>query len=272
MRWTMREVYDGMLSAETRYFLYKLRHPAEFRRLISACNRSEKADFSLRGFKEKEAIFIHITKAAGTSVATSLFGYLPYHYTAWQYRVIFGRRDFTRYFKFSIVRNPWDRLYSAYSYLKGGGWDQHDQRWFDDNLSGIGSFNQFVLEWLTPERLLSHVHFWPQNRFIFDEKGELLIDYLGYFETLGQDFSQIASQVNPGATLVRTNTSRRGSYLDVYTPEASARVAELYAEDIRRFGYRFDGVARKGVVDGVLRDDVDFEVYSEPRRFNIRAG
>lgn len=254
MRGILRQSYCRMFSPETRYWLYKIRHLGEFRELVTQCNSSGKGDFSLRGFAEREAIFVHVTKSAGTSVATSLFGYLPSHYSAWQYRVIFGKRDFTRYFKFSFVRNPWDRLYSAFSYLKGGGWDWRDERWFDENLSGVDDFNQFVMEWLTPERLHSHVHFWPQSHFIFDKRGNLLIDYLGYFETLGQDFFHIASRINPEAKLTRTNSSQRGSYLDVYTPEAIAKVEKLYAEDISNFGYSFRGLARKRVVNGVLVD------------------
>lgn len=250
-----RNIYRHFLSEETRYWLYKLRHPDEFLRLKTGVNRHPKGNFSLRGYCEKQAIFVHITKAAGTSVASSLFGELPYHYTASQYRVIFGRKDFNRYFKFTFVRNPWDRLYSAYSYLKNGGWDDNDKAWSARNLAEINDFEQFVTQWLTADKLKSHIHFWPQSHFLLDAKGRVLVDYLGYFEEIDRDFKHIAARVNPAAVLARTNTSERGSYLDIYSPAAIAKVAELYAEDIELFGYRFDGYQRKRVEDGTLTDD-----------------
>src|SRR5262249_28630742 len=153
---------------------------------------------------------------AGTSVAKSLFGELPYHYTAWEYRVIFGRSDFNSYFKFAFVRNPWDRLYSAYSYLKDGGWNENDRIWAAENLAEISDFNVFVNEWLTPERLDAHIHFWPQSRFICDGAGRPLIDYLGYFEMIENDFNHVAKRMQVPATLEHVNASKRNDYQSAY--------------------------------------------------------
>jgi hypothetical protein len=250
----LRILYNRALSEESRYWLYKLRRPQEFQHLRRQVNHHPKADFSIRGFDDREVIFVHITKSAGTSVALSLFDALPYHYTAWQYRVIFGRNDFNRYFKFTFVRNPWDRLYSAYNYLKNGGWDDDDKLWAEQNWAGITTFDQFVLEWLTPERLSSHLHLQPQHYFLLDFRGRALVDYLGYFETINQDFAAIAKRVNTEAILAHTNASPRGSYREAYSPQAQEKVANLYQRDIALFGYQFDGFNRKKVVHGRLVD------------------
>lgn len=252
----LRTLYNRALSEESRFWLYKLRHPSHFKQLRQGVNQHSKVDFSLRPFSEKQAIFVHITKAAGTSTALSLFGALPYHYTAWQYRVIFGRRAFDQYFKFTFVRNPWDRLYSAFSFLKNGGWDEKDKLWAEKNLANVSDFETFVLDWLTPERLNSHIHFWPQTRFILDVKGQLLVNYLGYFETFAEDFEIIARRVNPDATLRHTNASPRSDYRSVYSPKTIEKVGELYKNDIDLFGYEFDGLNRKRIEGHVLVDDV----------------
>lgn len=248
----MRTFYHALIPAETRYWLYKVRHPAQFRHLRTRANIHDKGTFSLRGYDQRQCIFVHITKTAGTSVAKSLFGELPYHYTASQYRVIFGRRDFNRYFKFAFARNPWDRLYSAWSYLKGGGWDDNDRIWAETHLADTDDFNEFVLHWLTPDRLTAHLHFQPQSHFLCDRHGRLLIDYLGYFETLQADFHIIRNRINPGAELPHTNRSSRQDYRDIYTPAAVERVAALYAQDIALLGYRFDGVTRQQARNGKL--------------------
>lgn len=241
----LRTLYNRALSEESRYWLYKLRYPGHFRHLRERVNQHAKGDFSIRPFSEKKAIFVHITKAAGTSTALSLFGALPYHYTAWQYRVIFGRKAFNQYFKFTFVRNPWDRLYSAYSFLKNGGWDDQDRRWAEENLSDTNDFNDFVLNWLTTERLYSHIHFWPQSRFVLDHKGKLLVDYIGYFETINEDFAVIARRLNTEASLSHTNASPRKDYRSVYSAAAAQKVLELYREDVDLFGYEFDGIKQK---------------------------
>lgn len=249
----MKKLYRALLPYEIRYFFYKLRHPAEFKMLRWQVYSSPRGDFSLRSFDKQRCIFIHIPKSAGTSVAQSLFGELPYHYTAVQYRVIYGRRTYNQYFKFAFVRNPWDRLYSGYSYLKNGGWNEEDRIWYSLNLSHLVDFNTFVIDWLNPQRLNAHMHFRPQVDFICDRRQRPIIDYLGYFETLSDDFAYITRKMNLAAELFHFNASKRESYRDVYISEAIEKVNQLYRSDIELFGYDFQGVkTRKTIYDGQL--------------------
>ena len=238
----MRALYETLLPAEWRFWFYGIRHPRAMRNLRRSLNPSPKGDFSLRNCDRHEAIFVHIPKAAGTSVALSLFGQLPYHYTAAEHRVIFGRRTFGRYFKFAFVRNPWDRLYSAYRYLRAGGWNDADKAWAEANLAQFASFDQFVLEWLHPERLNSYMHFRPQSEFICDWRGRPLIDQIGYFETIEEDFSLIARRLGIEGTLEHVNRSSRDHYRTAYSAAAIDRVAAVYQRDIEAFGYDFEGI------------------------------
>lgn len=244
----VRQLYESLLSYETRLRLYKLRHAADFEKKRSVINPSDKGDFSLRPFDIHHCIFIHITKTAGTSVAKGLFDYLPYHYTAIDYRVIYGRDTFERYYKFAFVRNPWDRLYSAYRYLKSGGWNAEDRMWSQQHLSGYDDFNDFVLRWLSEENIASHIHFRPQYQFVCDDSGKLLLDYLAYFETIAEDFEKIAGHLQLERHLKHHNASPVGRYQDIYDDDARSRVAEVYARDIELFGYDFDGIAKRRVV------------------------
>jgi hypothetical protein len=242
---SIRGLYNRLVSKEMRYRFYKLRHRKDIERLKTTVYPSDKGDFSLRHFYNNQCVFVHITKSAGTSLALSLFGELPYHYTAWQYRVIYGHKNFNRFFKFTFVRNPWDRLYSSFSYLKGGGWNKEDTSWAEKNLAGVESFDDFVMNWLSEDKLHEHIHFWPQSEFICDQKNAPLIDYLGYFENINQDFSHILKQLNlPQKKLKHTNASKRKTYDQVYTPQMIDKVASLYEQDIHNFGYTFDSFQR----------------------------
>jgi hypothetical protein len=247
----VRNLYTQLVPKETRFWLYKIRHQKEMESLKHKVFPSPKGDFSLRRYYTNKCVFVHITKAAGTSLALSLFGELPYHYTAQEYRVIYGRRDFNSFFKFTFVRNPWDRLYSAYSYLKGGGWNEQDAQWSYDNLSDIQSFDDFVINWLSEDRLSSHIHLWPQSDFICNAWGQPIIDHLGYFETIQQDFDLVAARLNlQQVNLKHTNASKREGYTSVYSDAAIQKVAALYSKDIANFGYQFNGLNKMRIQDG----------------------
>ena len=254
-RASLQRLYKRTLPFELRYWLYKLRNNAETKQLRSTINPSPKGDFSLKPFDENHCIFVHITKSAGTSLAKSLFGYLPYHYTASQYRVIYGRKTFADYYSFAFVRNPWDRLYSAYSYLKDGGWNAKDKAWAEENLAECADFNDFVCNWLTKERLNSHIHFWPQSRFICNDKGKPIINDIYYFETIADDFATIAQKLGKPATLAHTNRSQRESYREAYNEQSIKKVQALYATDIKNFGYSFDSLNRKKISQQALVND-----------------
>src|SRR5690625_2614056 len=70
-------------------------------------------------FDQYHSIFVHIPKTAGVSVAHSLFEIkTAYHVRVSKYQIIFSQDEYNQYFKFAFVRNPWDRLVSAYRFLK----------------------------------------------------------------------------------------------------------------------------------------------------------
>ena len=63
---------------------------------------------------QRKVIFIHIPKTAGISI------YNMMRYSGSQNHKT--RLDYEEdYFSVRVVRNPWDRLVSAYSYVKNGG-------------------------------------------------------------------------------------------------------------------------------------------------------
>lgn len=241
----LRDIYYSLVPYEYRYLFYKLRNHKEIKNLRSHVYPSDKGSFSLKPFDENKCIFVHITKTAGTSVAKSLFNYMPYHYTAIEYRVIYGRKDFNNYYKFAFVRNPWDRLYSAYRYLSSGGWNQKDKAWAKINIIQFKDFNDFVQQWVCEENINKHIHFKPQHEFICDKHKIILVDYLAYFETLENDFNYICNIMKSEAKLGKHNVNPGLDYRGVYSDSSRAIVANVYADDIQLFGYDFDGISNR---------------------------
>src|SRR5271167_838241 len=100
---------------------------------------------------EHEAIFIHIPKTAGLSIHEMLRMDLPpeTHCPVAGYRAA-DAALFKKAYKFSVIRNPWDRLVSAFHYLKFGTTSPNDRRsgedeaWSARYLSGTNSFAEFM--------------------------------------------------------------------------------------------------------------------------------
>ena len=64
-------------------------------------------------FEPTKSIFIHVPKAAGTSIARAIYGQNVGHRKATDYLKV-SRRTFKQYFSYGFVRDPWDRAVSAY--------------------------------------------------------------------------------------------------------------------------------------------------------------
>jgi hypothetical protein len=203
-------------------------------------------------FLENRCIFVHIPKCAGISVSMSLFGNLSGGHTPLRrYSLVFDRTEFRSYFKFAFVRNPWDRLVSGYHYLRDG-----------PGLSAIAKspellermrtmveefpdFDSFVKGWVSPENIASVFLFVPQYQFVCINGTVAEMDFIGRYENLVRDYDHVRSRIGVGKPLTWLNRTRSGqTFLDHYTETTRKIVEHVYAEDIRMFGYSFDGAIR----------------------------
>ena len=116
--WILR-LLPKTLSLKLKRWQFRRSCREEFERLQARRQGVNEHGYSYQGFDEKRAIFIHIPKCAGVSVAQALFGNLAGgHATLDKYLNVFEAHCIEEYFLFTIVRNQWDRLVSAYFFLK----------------------------------------------------------------------------------------------------------------------------------------------------------
>lgn len=202
----------------------------------------------------RHCIFVHIPKTGGTSIEDAIWpkprrgedlwmGFIApgrnkyqtgglQHLLARQIRIEVGGDVFTRYFKFSIIRNPWDRVISQYSYLK--------QRPDLQDYFGVKA-DAPLAQYLAAISRSDHVQVMPQLNFLRDGNGTMLVDLIGRFETLAQDAREIFRRIGIDDAVMphEAKSDRRSGYRDYYDDETRERVTELYAEDIAHFGYAF---------------------------------
>ena len=200
-------------------------------------------------------IFVHIPKTGGTSIENLIWpgprttaelwmGFIDkfhnkyqtgglQHLLATQIRAEVGSEIFARYYKFSIVRNPWDKTVSQFSSME----TREDLRDFIGMKKG-DSFKKYI-ELIAKTR---HVQWEPQVNFLRDANGESLVDYVGRFETFTESVLHVLNTIGISArSIPHENASRRGPYHQYYDPESIEMVANLYAQDIDTFGYEFAG-------------------------------
>lgn len=235
MSFVSRLIWKSLSKSHRKLLLSVLTEPN--RQLVNSTlsNKTEYPNL----FDEHQFIFIHIPKVAGISLIHAL-GFEQQHkwHMPLKYYEANTAKKFDQYFKFAFVRNPWDRAYSAYTFLQKGGISERD-----DSQSRIiksyASYEDFVMKWLSHEASQSLIHFCPMYSFMQNTHGEIAIDFIGRYENLQTDYDYIRSQINIGEQLPQKNVSRQSDFREVYTTQMIDKIARVYERDIAEFDYDF---------------------------------
>ena len=195
--------------------------------------------------RDLKVVFLHIPRTGGTTVEKILGLYEPWpavrvdwlrgpydrngesvqlqHLPLAELSKVAGE-DFTDWYKFAFVRNPWDRLVSAFSFMKGpkAGFPQFVER------------VQSVVA--TGDRIAGkNCHLRPQTDYALDE-----LDFLGRFETFERDLTRVLEEIGvPPGDIPHAHKTKREHYSQYYDETTRRRVADIYARDIEMLEYHF---------------------------------
>jgi len=188
------------------------------------------------------SIFIHIQKTAGSSIESALRAKDPdassvsddgrRHMSAREAMPLVPASIWEGYFKFAFVRNPWERLVSWYQMCMES---PTPNRFASYVRANAPTFSDFVLRAVTGMGLRTTVN---QVEYVTDEKGALMVDFVGRYENLAQDYALVSRRLDLDA-LPRVNVSTHGDYRDYFSAETRDVVARRFARDIAYFGYAF---------------------------------
>lgn len=144
-----------------------------------------------------------------------------HHITAAKIRTLIGEDIWNSYFKFCFVRNPWDRAVSRYYW----------------NIEKTKQVN-------TMDESLQNSN--PNANFpIYTIDDKVAVDFVGRFENLKQDFSDVCDRLHIpfDGWLPRTKAKSRKDkrhYTEILTPEQVEYIRQKCAAEIELFGYTFD--------------------------------
>ncbi len=198
-------------------------------------NLSAYGPFNITLSSEKKMVWFRIPKAATNSTLFFLRDvgvkmdaeyamdcyYLPALYGSW--------------FKFTFVRNPWDRLVSAW---KDKVVNTNLYGFSPEELKKMQDFEYFVKDCVAGLDLRTcDGHLCLQTRLMPVHN----MDFIGRLENYDQDIALIAERLNLPKVPLRTMnaTPQRKDYTAYYSPELKNLVGDWYAADVKMFDYEF---------------------------------
>jgi hypothetical protein len=207
-------------------------------------------------------LFVHIAKTGGTSIRVALRRYkwkdpyrillflcsrmsaltghrlgcrFPRHAKIVAAYEMLPRELFVKLFKFAFVRNPWDLQVSSY---------HHILRERPHLLERINDFETFLRWKLDPERpyqFIVDTSIELQSDYLIDLRGKSLIDFVGRYENLEEDFKEACRRIGirPPKLPHRRKAKDRSAYREYYNDETARLISEHFRRDIEMFGYDF---------------------------------
>lgn len=180
---------------------------------------------------ENHVAFVHVWRTGGSTIEacwqhqTSRRIVFAAHESAMTMREMFPA-EWERCFKVGFVRNPWSWWVSIFFHY--GFCERYP------------TFREFMLDWEAAIRA-SRFPLRDQWHMICDLDGKPLVDLVGRYRTLSEDFAVMCGY-GPHKYLEfpRINGTRHCDYRRYYDDDTAEIVRKLAARDIELFGFTFE--------------------------------
>lgn len=213
---------------------------------------------------QKRFLFIHIPKTGGNSIQSILQKYSEdeltqlathqdgierfgiqnekykynKHSTLTEYKKILEPNLYKSLFKFTVVRNPWDRMISYY-FSPHFGRKDFIRKDFMELLKKTSTLSYYANELNFPQKIC--------YKFGYDLRPEKTlgsdIDFFIKFENLDSDFKKLCHSLDIDyVPLPSYNKSSRKKYAEYYDPELKNLVLNKFRKEINFFNYSFEDI------------------------------
>tara|TARA_R110000868_G_scaffold107263_4_gene293396 strand:- start:13097 stop:13738 length:642 start_codon:yes stop_codon:yes gene_type:complete len=203
----------------------------------------EESFVQMRASTRLKFVFICNPKCASTSIRNALDPHsnlranprsprrpLSNHASAREVKAMFEEqgRDWSEYFSFTTMRNPWAKVASLYTYaLKQPRSVAHEVAVQADDIAGFIGTDVF-LETIR-----------PLDRMTLDQDGARLVDRIYKVETLADDLPEIEGKLGVQLAVPHLNASSNHDYRQLFDARSVEKVRELFRSDIEAGQYEF---------------------------------
>lgn len=174
-----------------------------------------------KGVDNSSYLFVKIPKTASTSICKVLPFPFP-HKTAIEWKR--ELKNFDELFKFTIVRNPYDRFISMFYFF--GVFNRHNFKDPNEFLEKVnwGEFNK------RGDAIFAR----PQSDYIC-HNDKIMVDYIGKFETLEKDWDYISDKIRVSKRIphLRKCRSEKAALSDI----SKETLYKIYKKDFEVLGY-----------------------------------
>ncbi|MDO6760238.1 sulfotransferase family 2 domain-containing protein [Tamlana sp. 2_MG-2023] len=211
-----------------------------------------------------KCIFIHIPKTAGSSINKYLTEGKSFDWRIPNYEYLYGwcperqihmqhatakqmlelelvtQQQWDEYYKFTFVRNPWDRAYSDYLWVMK---DTGTKGSFEDFLLKKGGFSVVLSDKTKKEfrgdHLLKQTEFFDTNK-----NQQFSVNKVGRFENLKEDLSEIKEilGIKNDKKYFEKKNSNKMAFYDFYQINQINLVKRQYQKDIDLLEYNYPNI------------------------------
>lgn len=200
----------------------------------------------------EKLLMIHIPKCAGITMNLIIGLDNPRYYGnkyGHHYADFVKNRmgdSYGKYNTFCIIRNPWDRLWSSYNFMKIG------STFMRATNKNIFSFEDYVFDIYKTKKYQQYssqingdnLYYHRQSNWIFDNDGNKIVDIVGKFEDLTSLVNDIESKLELGGLTIKlksthSNKTKKPHYRSVYNKDMIDVVTEMYNDDIILGNYEY---------------------------------
>lgn len=188
-------------------------------------------------FSRTGIAFIHVPKAAGTSISLALYGLAVGHrrLSEWQARFPFSM---TQVRTLAVLRDPLQRFASAFYFLKAGGMNDLDKNFANAKLASYSSPAELAEALVDPiclAKVLVYPHFSRQVDFVTNASGAVDIDCLVSIEDISVAEKWASERMGSKAVFKHMNANSVGKGAIKWTPTSLDVLKAIYREDFEMY-------------------------------------
>ena len=192
--------------------------------------------------ENKKFLFVHIQKTGGTSFTRHLESQIPDLSLYFKSHTTYANAEmkYHTFYKAAFVRNPFDRLVSWYSAMHKNR-KNPPNRLQTKTMEMADTFEEFIYNCGD----ISFKEGWKpfsnnQFDYLTDREGNIGMDFIGRFETIGEDSKTLCQHLDlEDIEIPHINSSSHQEYQHYYNDATRKVIEKRFERDLDYFKYSF---------------------------------